>query len=277
MRNTIDLFLKDTDYYDKFTQFQVIAIFIIISFVLTKYFNKTYGFVILLIAFIIYISETFVTINKDNTTNKNVTTMNKLIKLQNKIDQYISQNIKKMQKGSKTDDKSYNYIYKNSRLNHLYIDSNMIHFLYSILPLADYNPQEFYKFIMGTNNILKLRDEIEEFYKQNKEYPQNIAEMLQDSILLKSKTINNAHNFIYNIPKGNMMYSYVDSIVNRYNILISRNLDSIYKYYKHYNTKHGYNTSTKIISYNTTKPVDYFNDYVPILNIDNNKLISFYN
>lgn len=277
MRNTIDLFLKETDYYDKFTQFQVIAIIIIISFILTKYFDKTYGFIILLIAFIIYISETFVTINKDNTVNKNVTTMNKLIKLQNKIDQYISQNVKKMQKTSNVDEKRYNYIYKNSRLNHLYIDSNMIHFLYSILPLADYNQQEFYKFIMGTNNILKLRDEIEEFYKQNNDYPENISDMFQDSILLKTKTINNAHNFIYNIPKSNMMYSYVDSIVNRYNILISRNLDSIYKYYKHYNAIHGYNTSTKIISYNTTKPIDYFNDYVPILNSDNNKLISFYN
>lgn len=279
MKNTIDLFLNSSsEYYNKLTQFQVIFIFLSLIYIFTTFFNKTYGFIIILLAFILYISETFVTVKKDFTLNENITTMNKLIYLQNIIDQHIYKSIKKIQLETKFNNKdTFTYLFTKSRLNNFYIDTNMINFLYSISPMSKYNSLEFYKMCIGTNNILKLKNQIDDFYMQDNDYPQNIAQMLEDAILLKSKCINNIHNFIYNIPKSNLMYNYIDSIVNRYTILITRNVDSIYKYYKKYNEKYGYNSSTKIITYNTTKPLDYFNDYDPIPKKYNKAIVDFYN
>lgn len=280
MKNTIDLFLNSTsEYYNKLTQFQLIVLCLLLIYIFTQYFNKTYGFVIILLAFLIYISETFVTFKRENISNDNTTTMNKLIKLQNIIDKHISNRIKKSQKNFNINIKSdiNRYLFTKSRLDNLYIDSNIINFLYSITPLSNYNSFEFYKLCIGTNNILKLKNQIEEYYLQNNDYPINIAEMLEDSIMLKKNCINNIHNFIYSIPKSNMMYKYNESVLNRYIILISRNIDDIHKYYKNYNKKYGYNTSTKIITYNTTKPLDYNKDYIPILSKKQNSLIEFYN
>lgn len=279
MKNIIDLFFNSSsEYYNKLTQLQVIFIFLSLIYIFTTFFNKTYGFIIILLAFILYLSETFIAVKNDLTLNENVTTMNKLIYLQNIIDKHIYKSIKKIQYETKNyNQNAYKYLFEKSRLNNFYIDTNMINFLYSISPMFKYNSLEFYKICIGTNNILKLKNEIEEFYKQNNDYPQNIAQMLEDAILLKSKCINNIHNFIYSIPKSNIMYNYIDSIIDRYTILITRNTDYIYKHYQKYNKKYGYNSSTKIITYNKTKPLDYFNDYNPIPKKSNKAIIDFYN
>jgi radical SAM superfamily enzyme with C-terminal helix-hairpin-helix motif len=121
----------------------------------------------------------------------------------------------------------------------------MIEFLYSIKKLSEWDQSEFYLLLKGTNNILKLKNEIEEYYDKNKKYPDNIYQMFEQALLLRKNTINNIHAFIYNIPKTAILYDYLDKITNRYMILISRNTDKMYCYVQNHIKQVGINSDTK--------------------------------
>jgi hypothetical protein len=274
----IELFQNKTGYYNKQIKFEVILLSIGIILLLTQSFDKTYAFVIILLAFVIFISNTYVNIRNSSLGDFNKITMFKLNSLKNKTNIYSQYKMRQMYQGKLAQTKQSTNSMEN-KLNSLYIDSNMIHFLYSILPLYQYNPNEFYLLLKTTDQLLQIKKEILEFYEANNKYPENIAEMFEISIGLKTSGINHLHNFIYSVPKLNRMYNYMNDVVNRYNILISRNTDDIHKAYLHHNKLTGINNSTKIVSYNTTKPYD------PILNHSineaksqtfGNKLIPFY-
>jgi len=157
-------------------------------------------------------------------------------------------------------DSKFKIASKKPYLDYLYLDTNLIVFLHSIIPLHEFNKDEFYKLLIGTNNILRLRGEIEAFYKANKSYPTNIAQMFEDAIYLKTKVLNNMHNFIYSVPKTNVMYNYVDQTTDRYNVLITKNLDKIHLYYKNNFKKTGFTNNSTVIHYKATKPFDPDND-----------------
>ena len=269
---TIDLFQSKTGYYNRQIKLEVLLLGLGIIILLTHYFDKTYGFVILLLAFVLYISNTYVKIRNNSLGDFNKITMFKLNSLQDKTNEYTKNKMRQMN-NTISQSNTKNQLNPNYQLNSLYIDSNMIHFLYSILPLYQYNPNQFYLLLKNTDQVLQIKKEISDFYEANKKYPENIAEMFEISLQLKTSGINHLHNFIYSIPKSNKMYDYLNDVVNRYNILISRNTDDIYKAYLHHNKLTGINNSTKFVSYNTTKPYD------PILNHtanEPNKIISFY-
>ena len=66
-------------------------------------------------------------------------------------------------------------------------------------------------------------------------------------------------------------------VIERYGVLISRNIDKIHEYYLDNIQKTGINSSTKFVSYNTTKPFDKYSNHQTIVNKgEKNKLIQFY-
>ena len=85
--------------------------------------------------------------------------------------------------------KDIDKLYKRHELSSLYVDANLIHFLFSVIKLYDYNPGEYYSLLQGTNNILKIKSDIDTFYESNGEYPENTSELLQSALELKQKTI----------------------------------------------------------------------------------------
>ena len=281
LENLQNLFINKHGNYAKLLQFEVIFIIIDIIIFFNYFFKNSYGFVIILLIFAIFIANNYVSV-KDSTVNDfNHITILKLNTLQSKTNDYINSklnlisNTNSKQKLSPTDTQK---IYKNNELDSLYIDSNLIHFLYSILPLYEYNNYEFYMLLKATNNILKIRKQIETYYDENKDYPLNIAEMFEESLKLRANAINNVHNFIYTAPKVNKMYTYLNDIIDRYATLISRNTDSINQYYKDNLNLHGFNSSSKVVSYNTTKPYDATQNHslIPNKYIKENGSLSFY-
>lgn len=276
-----ELFLNSQGEYKRQIQFNslLIASFILMFF--SYYYNNTqYAHIIALILFATFIANKYVKIEKFKLEGTNEQTMIKLNLLQEKVDLYL---INKMQFIEKTSGKKVfsktiqNQILKNNYLDSLYIDANLIHFLHSVLPLYQYNPQEFYLLLKGTNQILKIRNDIERFFSANNKYPQNISEMLEIAIGLKTNTTNNMHNFIYTVPKIKIMNDYVDKVIQRYSVLVSRNINMIHKYYLDNIQKTGINNSTKFVSYNKTKPFDKYSNHQIILNKgDKNGLIQFY-
>jgi hypothetical protein len=253
--NTVFTYNKDINTKNEI--FKIIVIVVLICFVFTYIFPNNYSYIIILLVFALWVVSTYVVFNKKNIRNKNKEIMYHLNTLQEITNTYID---------SKLNDQNnirdiltnheINKIYEKNRLDSLFIDSNMIEFLFSIKKLSEWDLPEFYLLLKGTNNILKIRNEIEEYYNANGRYPDNIYEMFEQTLLLRTNTINNMHRFIYNIPKTNMLYEYINKILERYMVLISRNTDKIYYYIQCHIKITGVNTDTKFITYNTIKPYD---------------------
>lgn len=242
-------------FIDKLLLFKVIVLIILIFFIFTYIFPENYANVIILIVFAVIIARYYLQYNESSVLDKNHIIMNHLMTLQETVNKYIDKRKSKM--NIKLSNGDINQLYKNNRLDNLYIDSNMIEFLYSIINLYEYNDSEYYLLLKGTNNILKLRNEIETYYELNKVYPDNINQMMETVLLLRSNTINNMHNFIYSVPKTNMMYKYINQIINRYMVLISRNTDKIYAYVLDNRKLKGVNTESNLaLSYNNVKAYD---------------------
>lgn len=274
-----DLFVIEHGSFSKILQFETLIIIIAIVMFFTTFFDRSYGFVIILIVFAIYIANEYVIIRNNKTQDFNRVTMMKLNALQNKSGEYINSKIKLMNSNSnssKIPQSDIDKLYQRHTLDSLYIDANLIHFLFSIIKLYDYNPGEYYSLLQGTNNILKIKRDIDLFYETNGSYPDNTSELLQGALELKAKAINNMHNFIYNVPKMNIMYSYVNDSISRYSVLISRITDDIYNSYQKNIKIKGINSQTKFVNYNTTKHFDAMDNYSPIPNDTENKIVQFY-
>jgi hypothetical protein len=266
-----NLFLREHGVFSRNLQFNAVVIFIVVTGVFSYYFrDHTYAYVIILIVFALYIANTYVTVSTRSLGDINKRTMLELDTLQLKTYEYIDSlpyNIPKSE---------LQKLYKRNVLESLYIDATMIHFLYSIIWMYQYSPGEFYLLLKGTNNILRIRREIDEFYKSEGVYPVNVSEMFEIALELRSKTINNMHNFVYNIPKTIPMFKYVDSVTERYIVLISRTTDHIHKCYLDNIRQRGVNTTTKFVTYNTTKPYDVLVNHPIKHNKDHDKLLDFY-
>jgi hypothetical protein len=258
MDDIVNLFTKEHGIYKKIFKFQVILVLFVLVFFLTKldlFSNSVY--ILLSIALAIYVTNMYVRMNQNDLNDNNKIIHLKLDSLQSKVYQYVKYKIETSStSGQKLYQGDIQALYEKNRLDALYIDGNMIIFLHSILRLYEYNPQEFYLLLKGTNNILKLRYDIERFYSAEGKYPENIHEMLQIALQLKTNSMNNLQNFIYTVPKQKQMYSYVDNVLETFNILITRNIKSIHTYNLDYIKKNGINSNTTFIDINSSKPFD---------------------
>ena len=247
----------DVSLYNKTLMLRTIAIIAIVLFVFTYIFPTNYAYVITLIAFALWVGSNYVRYTETQVDTKNHQIMYHLNVLQEIINMYIDKQLNKDTiASSKLTNKEINMIYDKNILSSMYIDSNLIEFLYSIKQLSEWNDNEFYLLVKGTNNILRLRKEIEIYHEQNNMYPDNIFQMTENALQLRTNTINNMHNFIYSIPKANIIYTYLDKIIHRYMVLISRNTDKMYYYTKEHIKKVGINTDTKFINYNNIRAYD---------------------
>jgi hypothetical protein len=275
MENTIKLFLNDHGAFSNALKFETVVFFVLILVIFTFFFRKTFAFVVILLVFAMFMSEIFVKTKTVQVTDFNKVTLRKLEDIQSKINQAIRTKLNTLDNSEKLD-VAKRKILENSQMKNLYCDATIIHFLHSLLPLADYNPQLFITWLNGIDNILYIKSQIESYYAANMAYPDNIAEMFEISLTLKSNTINNAHDFIYSVPKLRKMYDYVDKTIERYSVLISLNIDQIHKYYLHAQRLTGINNNTKFVTYDTTKSYDRMSNHSVINTKNKNQLIPFY-
>lgn len=254
----INLFTKEHGVYKQIFKFNVILVFCVLLFVLIKvdFLNRSI-FVLIAFIFALYLTNVYVQVNRNDLADNNKVIHFKLESLQAKVYEYIQYKISITSVGNKKMSQSdMQKLFERNKLDSLYIDANMIVFLYSIIKLYEYNPGEFYLLLKGTNNILKLRNDIEKYYEAEGEYPENIHEMLQIALQLKTNCMNNLQNFIYGVPKTHKMYSYVDSVLETYNILITRNIKKMHNYHLDYIHTKGINSNTVFIDINASKHFD---------------------
>jgi hypothetical protein len=279
LKNIQNLFLDKHGSYYRMLQFETISLFVIILIFFTYFFNKNYGFVIILIAFSLYFSDYYIGIKNSNVSNFNEITMVKLDTLKSISNKFLQEKMKIIRNSNPQNMSALeiNRIYDKNKLDSLYMDANIIHFLYSIKELSNYNLNEFFELLKGTNSLLTIKRDIDEYYTANGYYPENTSELFEAALEFRKNILNNLHNFIYTIPKISKMYKYLSTSTNRYAILISRVTDWIYQEYKKNIKLRGINANTKFVTYNTTKPNDYKENYSSIPGKNNSsKILKFY-
>lgn len=177
------------------------------------------------------------------TTNEMI--FSKLQALQATTNSYIEKSLENFNGTKKLSQIEIDRVYAKNELNNLYVDSDLIIFLHSILILNTYNPDLFYRLLKGTNNILRLRNETETFFLANGTYPNNIHEMTGDALRLESLCINILHDFTYTIPKEKQMYNYIKDITFRYSYLVHENTEILKTYSSDYVKINGVDRDTK--------------------------------
>lgn len=258
MLSLLEYFQNNSGKYAKDLKFTTLVIFMLTIIIFTIFFRHTYVNVIILIAVSLWIAQLYFQHQRRQVQDTNQDIMHKLLKLQEHQNMFISQKIKQSSYSSSKiplSQTDINKIYKKYELDSLFIDATIILFLYSILPLSNYNPQEFFSLLNGVNNILKIRKDIEIYHNQTQNAPENISQLFEIALDLRKNTINNMYNFIYTVPKMNRSYDYLSTAVERFMVLITRNTDAINQHYK-YAIEKGITNSTKFVSYKTTKPYD---------------------
>lgn len=307
MDNLVNLFTNEHGQFQNKFKIQVILLFLFVLVLFSKIWgsNDTGIFVILVISFSLYISNIYIKVNtvqNNDLDDDNKQTFIKLNTLQSKVYDYVrKQIIQATGNGLKLSKNDQIVLLNKNKLESLYIDSTLIHFLFSILPLYDYNPDEFYILLKGTNNILKLQKEIEDYYLANKDIKQetlfkqklpsfrtdpipkiepkfleNLSEMFEISIQLKTESLNSLQNIIYSVPKTNKMYTYIDNVIQRYTVLINRHLDVFQKYNNDSIKFTGITNSTKFINYKHTKGFDRLVNHPIIPSKEPSSLIQLY-
>lgn len=276
-QSIIQLFINEHGLYARTMQFEVIILALIVTFCVTYFFPSNYAFVIILFVFVMYIVQNYLSIHNTTISDQNKLTMLKLNKIQQAVNISIQQKLARMNNTKqKPSQEIIAQIFDKNQLDYLYLDANMIHFLSTLLPLHSWNTDEFYLFVKGINNILKLRGQIEDYFEQNKEYPENTSEMFEAAIQFKTNTLNNLHNFIYSVPASNIMYTYIEKVLGRYNILITRNLDIINTYYTDNIKKRGIKSTTKFVNFGNAKHFDEIDNHTLNPQKNSNKIIQFY-
>lgn len=230
----------------KRSQFKAIGLVILVVSVLWLYYPNGAHKIVIVLSFALVIGNMYAKWQVQDLDETNKQLMLKLNSLQDIVNKFALEKSKTMQS-------------KNVRfteLDALYTNAGLINFLYSIRYLYDYNKPLFYLVTVGTNNILKIAMQIEAYYNANGEYPENTSEMFEDALLIRSKVINQIHNFVYTIPKTGVFFETQIKVIDRYMVLVTRITDTLHKYYKANIARRGISRRTFFVEYDGTKPFD---------------------
>lgn len=139
---------------------------------------------------------------------------------------------------------------------YFYIDPDMITFFDSIKDFRIYNRDSYVRSIKTTDNLLKLRRELENDYLINEEKEldswqnfelignenkgkitsniKNHRQIFESCELLANKGMNYIHSFVVNLPADKFYKNKHKEAMDRYHILVKRNLDIILSHCKKY-------------------------------------------
>ena len=240
-----------------------------------------YIILILITIYIVFINDSifkyFLKKESQNVYNKNKEIYVYLKKIQETINNFIFYKIKLINASKEVMNKfEQKKLLKQNQINALYIDANLIVFLFDLIQISQYNVYEYYLLVKGTNNILQIKNEIDNYYNINKNYPENIYNLLQTCIQLKKNCMNNLHNFIYKLPKNNKIYKYHENLLKTYNDLISDHINKIYNYNKDFIKINGINTNTRFMNDYSLQDFDIYSNHNIIPMKNTKKLINLY-
>lgn len=253
MKTLIELFFNKTGEYNKNLKFQVFIITILIISFFRFYFENNYVDVIVITVFIFAILNYYIEEKKDSLNDINNILLLQLNTLKEMVKKSVDEEIKSIQKYNKISNKEKQKMYNKLKLEYLYLDADLITFLYNNKDILEVNKKLYFTMMNGINNILKLKYEIEYYYEETNEYPQNTSEMLENVLVLHKNVINNMHNYIHTVHKTSNVINVINKSIKRLDILLQKNINKIYEYYILNIKKRGIHSRTKFVNYNGIK------------------------
>lgn len=235
--------IKDNT-YSKTTLSYAIILAISSIIILTRYFkfDKSISQGILLILVAIIIIEMYLRYKSSKLTDMKKITLYKLYTIQKTVYDYIeSQRLK----NPNLTEKQLKETKSKQKLEYMYLDANIIIFLYDILYLNEYNPDVYYLLLKSINNILHLRYMIEYYYIETKSLPENCYTIYEQINIEILEAMNYMHSFIFKIPKANKMYEQHKELQNRLFVLIKRHAEFARRACELKKMQEGINNDTK--------------------------------
>lgn len=238
----------------------VVIIFfsIIFLYISSYYFSFSSNFTELIFissffwAFITYYKTIFNVKQLDN----NETILYKLNVIQNKINDYINYKLSLLNNqnfGEILSQSEIKKIFEKNVVDSIYIDSNLINFIHSIIYLFDYNNESMYFFVMYTNLILKSRIQLEQYDLANS-LPNTTQSFIEENIINYLQAINYLQSTIYTIPKNITLQNNLYNIIQKYSSLMKTHLKFFYEINKKFIDINGININTKFNLFNKIKP-----------------------
>lgn len=219
---------------------------ILVLIIITNYFKFDKSVVqgVLLIVLGIFVLEMFLVYKSRKLVDLNKITLYKLYSIQKIVYNHIES--QKLKNPNLTEVQLME-LKKRQKLDYLYMDANIINFLYDITYLNDYNPDVYFLMLKSINNILKLRHFIEYYYKENNRLPENCYSIYEQINIELLETMNYIHSFIFTLPKSNQFYNQHSLLQKRLFILLKRHSEFARKACELKKKQEGVNNDTKII------------------------------
>lgn len=254
--------------YSKQNIWKGILLAIGVVVILTRYFKFDKSIVqgVLLITLPLVIIEMYLKHKSNKLIDLNKVTLYKLYSIQKFVYNYVeSQRLK----NPNLTEMQIEEVKKKQKLDYMYLDANIINFLYDVLYLNEYNPDVFYLLTKSINNVLHLRYMIEYYYNKTNKFPENCYTIYEQINIEILEAMNYMHSFIFSIPKMNKMYQQHKVLQDRLFILLKRHSQFAKQACILKKQQEGINNDTKIIQnssdprgIDTIEPNDSHNIYV---------------
>jgi hypothetical protein len=237
--------------FNRYQIFFVIIIFIVIFAILTYFFkfeNTTTGFIILFV-FAFYVATFYLNYNTNILSDDNKLLMYKLNFIQNLVYDHVtykltllrSQNFAGLNQADILKNLDFEKMLKDSYLDALYIDSDLIEFIYLNRNLYDKNQEAFVNFVLSTNTFLRVLKELQD---DSHPLPNNTQQLIQVALEKYSNALENLKSFIFTIESGSVAMKQLNDVQNNYMELMYYNVLQLENYNKLFLKEYGINNQT---------------------------------
>jgi hypothetical protein len=132
-------------------------------------------------------------------------------------------------------------IYRDSYLDALYLDSDLIEFLYLNKHLYDKNQEGFVYFVLSTNSFMRVLKELKD---KDHSLPDNTQSLIQVALDKYTNALEFLKSFIFNIESGSMAMKQLNDTINNYIELMYFNVLQLENFNLLFIKEYGINNST---------------------------------
>ena len=143
---------------------------------------------------------------------------------------------------------------------YLHNDADIINLLFNILDLREYNANAFLEMVKCTDNLLKIEQDIETGIER-------CAENIEVANKFKNLALNHFQSIIYSTPSARVVNTKFKNNIDRFQLLLRRHIDNMYRICEKQRKKNGYSYKTKPIYNSGPRPND-LDQHDVMLNFD---------
>lgn len=241
-------------FLSRFTKIQIFFIVVIFVFIfgtltwVFKFENTTTGFIILFL-FTLFVSYIYLNYSTNFLDDNNRLLTYKLNYVQKLVYDHVTYKFKLFKNQSNAgfnqsnilQNLDFEKLYKDCYLDSLYLDADLIEFLYLNKNLYEKNQEGYVYFILSTNSFMRVLKELKD---KNHSLLDNTQDLIQVALDKYSNAIEILKTFIFNIESGSMAMKQLNDVINNYIELMYFNVLQLENFNLLFIKQYGINNST---------------------------------